>query len=504
MSRKPNRKFFFNLIGVVVVAVWLTMMGFLIKRVQLGVRQPDLVHKDSIIDIAEAQREWKEIFIRDKKAGYAVSTLKPFEDGYFIQEEVFLRLNLMGMGRDLYMVTQTNIDDRFLLRNFYFKMTSGVVQFYFTGHVEGDQLIVKTGMGKDQRTQTIQLSRTPMMNAGVGYFFQSKKIQVGDTFTMPLFDPATMAQKEAVIRVTAKESLDIRGIVYQAFRLEAEMWGRPMTFWVDEHGSTLKEEGFMGLTTIKSSAANAPLDMESGTDEDFYEITSVPIDQALPDPMRLNYLKLRIHGIDPSALPSGLAEGDDDRQAFYRDIVVIQKEELPLKAPYALPKKDWPISFRPFVEPEFNIESDATEIIQQAREIAGDDANPLSVARKLMLWVYRNLDKRPVVSIPSALEVLKTRMGDCNEHATLITAMLRAVGIPARLNVGIVYNRNAFYYHAWTEAYLGNWITMDATMNQMPADVSHIRLVRGNIDQQVEIMGLIGNIHLELLDTRHD
>ena len=118
--------------------------------------------------------------------------------------------------------------------------------------------------------------------------------------------------------------------------------------------------------------------------------------------------------------------------------------------------------------------------------------------------MYSNLDKRPVISVPSALEVLETRVGDCNEHATLLTALLRASGIPARLSIGLVYNRNKFFYHAWTEAYVGEWISMDATFNQMPADVSHVRLMRGNLDKQVEIMGLIGKLKFEVIDFEYD
>jgi transglutaminase-like putative cysteine protease len=82
--------------------------------------------------------------------------------------------------------------------------------------------------------------------------------------------------------------------------------------------------------------------------------------------------------------------------------------------------------------------------------------------------------------------------------------LLRASGIPARLSVGLVYSRNKFFYHAWTEAYVGEWISMDATLNQLPADVSHIRLISGNLDKQIEIMGLIGKLKLEVLNFEYD
>ena len=159
---------------------------------------------------------------------------------------------------------------------------------------------------------------------------------------------------------------------------------------------------------------------------------------------------------------------------------------------------------KPYLEPELNIQSDDEEIRRKAREICGPDREPTTVARKLLDWVYRNVDKKPVLSIPSALEVLRTRAGDCNEHATLLTALLRAAGIPGRLCIGLVYTRDKFYYHAWTEAYLGEWISMDATLNQMPADASHVKILEGNLDKQVEIAGLIGELKVQILDQRHD
>ena len=75
-------------------------------------------------------------------------------------------------------------------------------------------------------------------------------------------------------------------------------------------------------------------------------------------------------------------------------------------------------------------------------------------AERLTRDVNALLDKKPTVSLPSAREVLRTKVGDCNEHTALYVAMARAVGIPARINVGLVFVRGAFYYHAWPEVYI--------------------------------------------------
>jgi transglutaminase-like putative cysteine protease len=113
--------------------------------------------------------------------------------------------------------------------------------------------------------------------------------------------------------------------------------------------------------------------------------------------------------------------------------------------------------------------------------------------------VHRNIEKRPVLSLPDALSTLENRVGDCNEHAVLFAALARAAGIPCRLEAGLVYLKGRFYYHAWNLVYLGRWITADALFGQVPADVSHIRLVTGSPQQQLDLMGFIGKLQLRVI-----
>ena len=102
--------------------------------------------------------------------------------------------------------------------------------------------------------------------------------------------------------------------------------------------------------------------------------------------------------------------------------------------------------------------------------------------------------------------MLRTKVGDCNEHTALFVALARSIGIPARINVGLVYVRGAFYYHAWPEVYLdegdgrGLWLPVDPTFNQFPADATHVRLARGGLDKQAAILPLIGRLRMRVLD----
>ena len=73
--------------------------------------------------------------------------------------------------------------------------------------------------------------------------------------------------------------------------------------------------------------------------------------------------------------------------------------------------------------------------------------------------------------------------------------------------VGLVYLRGAFYYHAWPEVYAaeadgrGLWLPVDPTLNQFPADATHVRLARGGLDRQAVILGLVGHAKVTLLDV---
>ncbi|MFC1822503.1 transglutaminase domain-containing protein [Thermodesulfobacteriota bacterium] len=495
-----KKRFVYHCCGAVVVLVWVLMVGRLIRTVHFGDADATVDEMRSVATIDAPERTWKEIYLKNDKVGYSVSMINPQEDGYLIQEEVFLKLNLMGLSSGMHTVTWSNVDKQFFLKNFNFRMSSGAVDFKISGRVEGDYLVFSSGKGASSKSQRIRLTSRPMLGATMGHFFKHQRINVGESFRIPVFDPSTMSQKEVLIKVVAKEPIEISRFTYDAYRLEAVVWGRTMTFWVDQDGTTLKEEGFMGLVAVKSNAARAPRDIKGSMD--FYEASAVAADRKLPDHKRLRYLKVELHGIEGITVNTDAWHGG--RQKYRDGILEINKESVPVGAPLILPYNSLDNNLKPFLEPDFNIESQAPEIINKASEIAGREKSPLAVAGRTMTWVYQNLEKRPVVSIPSAKEVLRTRVGDCNEHATLLTALLRASGIPARLSIGLVYTRNQFFYHAWTEAYIGEWISMDAVLNQMPVDATHIKLIEGNLDKQVELAGLIGLLKLKVIDYAHD
>jgi hypothetical protein len=113
--------------------------------------------------------------------------------------------------------------------------------------------------------------------------------------------------------------------------------------------------------------------------------------------------------------------------------------------------------------------------------------------------VHDSLKKQITFGVPNALQVLQSRTGDCNEHTQLFVALARAAGLPARIAAGLAYVDGKFFYHAWPEILLDDWVAVDPTFGQFPADAAHLRFVIGGVARQTELLRLMGNLKIDVL-----
>ena len=153
-----------------------------------------------------------------------------------------------------------------------------------------------------------------------------------------------------------------------------------------------------------------------------------------------------------------------------------------------------------YTSPGFFVQSEHPRLFALAAEVIDLGAGEMEKIRSIMRWMDKNIEKKPTFSIPNTLEVLERRSGDCNEFAVLFCSLARAAGIPTRIAMGLVYVEDAFYYHAWNECWLGDWVSVDPIFGQFPADASHLRFLAGDMDRQVEILPLVGKVGIKVLD----
>lgn len=153
-------------------------------------------------------------------------------------------------------------------------------------------------------------------------------------------------------------------------------------------------------------------------------------------------------------------------------IVTTAARRIPEKLTVQLPVSG--AEFAPFLAPTPQINSRAPEIVSLAKQIAGDDKDARSVARKIGDWTYKNLKWKKVQS--DAVETLASREADCLEHSELYVALARASGLPARVVTGAALSGGSFGAHAWVEVYLGKWVELDPTWGLMEhVDATHLR-----------------------------
>jgi transglutaminase-like putative cysteine protease len=385
-----------------------------------------------------------------------------------------------------------------VLRSFSFSLDPGTGAIEIAGALDGTrlELTIKTPSGS--RHETLQLEEAPALALNIPRRLAAAGLAPGMHLTVSAFDPATLRNAPMNLEVQAREVVWAAGRPVPAFRIKSEFAGLTSTSWITDVGEAVKEESPMGLVVLRETQERATaLAVPGDVQGDLLQAAAV-IPQGLKridDPGSVELLRLRLEGAHFA---------DEDLQGAGQTVVDDVFEIRPAET--VAPGPD-PEAHR-FLSPEPFLESDAPEIVAEAQKAVQGVTGDRARAERLVRHVNHLLEKKPTVSLPSALEVLRTRVGDCNEHTALYVALARAVGIPARIAVGLVHVQGAFYYHAWAEVYVetapnrSTWLPADPTLNQFPADATHIRLSRGGLDRQAVLTGAIGHLKITVLEQQ--
>lgn len=107
-------------------------------------------------------------------------------------------------------------------------------------------------------------------------------------------------------------------------------------------------------------------------------------------------------------------------------------------------------------------------------------------AKAVETWVNKNMKQVEFSqAMASCQTVAKELRGDCTEHSMLAVGMCRALGIPSRTALGLVYvDRTAqLAYHMWYEVWVdGGWVALDAIMGDGSVGPGHVKIVDAHWD----------------------
>ncbi len=141
------------------------------------------------------------------------------------------------------------------------------------------------------------------------------------------------------------------------------------------------------------------------------------------------------------------------------------------------PLKDIPDSVKPYTKATsmdqgiVNIPSEHPDIKAKAQDIAQGNITVFEVTNSIGEWVFNNIQYELLGE--GALKTLETGKGDSGSMSQLTIAMLRSLGIPARVVGGLLYGNiydNNFGQHYWVEVWIGEkggWIMIDPTTGEI-------------------------------------
>lgn len=500
--------------GTAIILAWLAGMALLIRREYFRPQYEKLAEAGMRITPGVV---YYGVMQGDKQVGFASSTIDTAQTSLTVADYFVADLPVGGKSRRASARSNATLSRALHVRSFDISIEAEGAPVQATGTVEGDTVLVLqlTSNGSKAAPQRFPLAGPVLLPTLVPLALAlGEAPKVGKRYTLPVFDPTTMTPRDVSLDVRAETTFVVNDS--SAYDSTTKRWHgiQPDTIkawnvmasssgavggWIDEQGR-LVSTALLGFTLqrlpYEVAFENWRTDsthLAVSDDRDILETTAIAANKRMDH--RVEALKVRLTGIDPAGF-----DLDGGRQHLDGELLTIQ--------PLATNAMDasWQIGKQPpvderYLKPEPLIQSNDNDLFLLAYRIQNFQHDPKVVAEQLNRWVHDSIGARTTFGVPSALEVLKNRVGDCNEHTQLYVALARAIGLPARVAAGLAYVDGKFYYHAWPEVFLGEWVGVDPTFGQFPADAAHLRFTIGGLERQTSLLRLMGNLKIDVLDV---
>ncbi len=428
------------------------------------------------------QEHWYNLTLMNTKIGYMhTSTEKTAYQGKQVdRNKTDIVMNFKALGTDITVeITRVEYTGPDLMPLHFLSTSneSGLKQI--EGQIVNGIAHVRTTLNGEITESEISVPPdTISEHTGVASLLTQKGLKTGDkrTFHMFVFDLLKPVKTE--IEVLAEETLTYQLDEKQVYVLKQTMDmmnGVTAKLWIDTNGVNYRTEvPLMGLSMVTTKTDKE--DALGGIEEvDVILKTRILPSGKAPVP-NAEHLEAEV-----KLLTGNIAEVvmSTCRQKLEASTSHAGKLSIQVPAIVAEDCLNLPIQNAEgeFLTSSAYIQADHPDIQAKAQDILENEVNSWHAAERLCRWVYASIqEKKMSGGFASSLTVLQSLSGDCTEHTVLFIALARAAGIPARICSGIVFAKDAFYYHFWPEVYIGKWVQMDPTLDQVIADANHIQL----------------------------
>lgn len=504
---------------IAILVAWALSLGWLVKRQFFQTTGARLA--EAALAVPPGAMFYR-LDVGGQQVGFASSTIDTLQDSIRVEDQLVLDVRALGRFHRTTARSSATVNRALRLVHLDATFDGDGAQYTARGAIIGDSLLqIRLVSGGDTQFTRLRLTRPIVLPSLLPLRLAfGGELKRGATSSLRIFDPLLLTERDVSVRVAAETTMvmadsadyDSTAMAWvpvhfdtlRAFRIEQESGGLTVSAWIDAQGHVVRATSPVGFTLQRSAFEIA---YENFRRRDTVRLARAAGSAAAGDIIAATALAA---GVRPgSSVPplqlfrvSGVALADwrlgGGRQQVRGDTLLVRREgPAQLTAHYRLPALDTVLGA--FLRPEPLIQSSNPRIEAQARLLVQRETDAVKAAALLTHWVADHVKPEVANTIPSALQVLERRRGDCNEHTALYVALARAAGLPARPVAGLVYLGGRFYYHAWPEVYLGDWVAVDPTFDQFPADAAHLRLAIGGLARQIELARLIGMLKLEAL-----
>jgi hypothetical protein len=456
--------------------------------------------------------EFFAILMEGQKVGHAVQNRVVNGSKVTTTTELEITLSRTGIpvGIQTKAMTVETIDGRPL--GFELEQVFGFIVTKAVGTVsENGRVQITAGQ---QRTE-FDWPAGAVMAEGMRLLHFQNGLKEGTKYDAKLFDPSVMQVVDVEVEVGPKQNVDLLGRVVPLTLVQSTVRSPQFGLLsVDEYydDNLRLQKSIMPLLGMIIEQVACTKEFALGQND----VLEVVDKMFMPSPVPLEdvdlaksitYYLSRVKETSDFVMPSN----DNQKARRLSNGMVILKVE-PAVAPKGIKfpyKGSDPVALEA-LEPTRYVESDQEIIIDLARRAVGDTGDTAEAARRIEAFVSGYITNKSLsIGYASAAEVAVSRQGDCSEHAVLVAAMCRAVGIPAQVVTGLAYVpqwrtlQNGFGGHAWAQAYIGGkWIGLDAAFKSAGLggfDPGHITLAEGNGNPE-DFLNLINTLGLFKID----
>ncbi len=363
---------------------------------------------------------------------------------------------------------------------------------------------VTTSIGGAQQTRTMPWPKGALLAEGLRIAESKTSLKPGEKYSELAFQAESTDAVEVLTTVGNSERVDLPDGARKLVRVEQiiKLPGSPTTSvaWInadqDIQKMTLPVMGYE-LTMLACSKACAQAPNQSA---DILNHALAPAPTGITSADLKSGVVISLSSTRPT-VPLSFATTDEQRVTHNGRTV-----ELSIAPITSATHNDTENPPQPSdSKPNDWLQSDAPEVRKLAQQGVGDAKEPAAQMQNLENFVRGFIrNKNLSVGYASALEVAKNPEGDCTEHAVLLAALGRSVGIPTRVVDGLAYTdhyggiEHVFVPHAWAQAWVnGKWQSFDAALHGF--DAGHIALSVGDGDPWRFFSGLetLGEMKVE-------